>query len=289
MFSPKGMELERGWPGRIDGRPIVQLAAQTLQAFFTGGGGAREHATYPLGDCDLRAPVLYPPAVRVFGPPSGSSSRRSSSSAARSRCSARRTCSPIRRAPADLVLGPAIAAVIGADGASAASRSPTSGRPATWPRPSGRPGSAPRRAATSASRSAPSSLPPTRRSTVSPGARVDGREQAVGGLAEALAAWPGLVAHAALNTTLRPGDILVVALPAGEQPPLARGSVVELEAGGHRRAPRTDRLMGRRLLDARARLGRHLHRRRLARRGRAGLRRPVVWDARRSDSLRRVA
>ncbi len=68
MFSPKGMDLERGWPGRIDGDQIVQLAAQTLQAFFTGGGGAREHATYALAECDLRAPVLYPPAIRLFAP-----------------------------------------------------------------------------------------------------------------------------------------------------------------------------------------------------------------------------
>ena len=35
MFSPKGQDLERGWPGRIDGDRVVQLAAQTLQAFFT--------------------------------------------------------------------------------------------------------------------------------------------------------------------------------------------------------------------------------------------------------------
>ena len=62
------LELERGWPGRIDGDRIVQLAAQTLQAFFTGGGAAREHAVYELADCDLLAPVLYPPAVRVFAP-----------------------------------------------------------------------------------------------------------------------------------------------------------------------------------------------------------------------------
>src|SRR5271154_5074265 len=68
MFSPKGMELERGWPGRIDGDRIIQLAAQTLQAFFTGGGGAREHAEFALADCDLRTPVLHPPAVRVFSP-----------------------------------------------------------------------------------------------------------------------------------------------------------------------------------------------------------------------------
>jgi hypothetical protein len=66
MFSPKGMHLERGWPGRIDGERVVQLAAQTLQAFFTGGGGAREHAEYALADVDLRAPVLHPPGIRVF-------------------------------------------------------------------------------------------------------------------------------------------------------------------------------------------------------------------------------
>jgi 2-keto-4-pentenoate hydratase/2-oxohepta-3-ene-1,7-dioic acid hydratase in catechol pathway len=67
MFSPVGHALERGWPGRIDGDTVVQLAAQTLQAFFTGGGEAREHATYPLADVVLRAPVLHPPAIRIFG------------------------------------------------------------------------------------------------------------------------------------------------------------------------------------------------------------------------------
>ena len=67
MFSPKGMDLERGWPGRVDGEHVVQLAAQTLQAFFTGGGGAREHAVYALADVDFRAPVLHPQGIRVFG------------------------------------------------------------------------------------------------------------------------------------------------------------------------------------------------------------------------------
>ena len=66
MFSPRDRELERGWPGRIDGDRVVQLAAQTLQAYFVGGGHAREHAEYPLADVVLRAPVLHPPAVRIF-------------------------------------------------------------------------------------------------------------------------------------------------------------------------------------------------------------------------------
>jgi fumarylacetoacetate (FAA) hydrolase len=67
MFSPRDRDLPRGWPGRIDGDRVVQLAAQTLQAFFTGGGEAREHQEYALDDVVLRAPVLHPPTVRVFG------------------------------------------------------------------------------------------------------------------------------------------------------------------------------------------------------------------------------
>ena len=66
MFSPREMDLERGWPGRIAGETVIQLAAQTLQAFFTGGGQAREHAEYPLAEVVFRAPVLRPPSVRIF-------------------------------------------------------------------------------------------------------------------------------------------------------------------------------------------------------------------------------
>ncbi|MFL5959270.1 MAG: hypothetical protein ACJ75G_03245 [Gaiellaceae bacterium] len=66
MFSPVEQVLERGWPGRIEGDRVIQLAAQTLQAFFSGGGQAREHAAYPLADVVFRAPVLHPPSVRIF-------------------------------------------------------------------------------------------------------------------------------------------------------------------------------------------------------------------------------
>ena len=66
MFTPRELALERGWPGRIEGDRVIQLAAQTLQSFFTGGGEAREHAEYALADVDLRPPVLYPPTVRDF-------------------------------------------------------------------------------------------------------------------------------------------------------------------------------------------------------------------------------
>jgi len=66
MFSPLERDLERGWPGRIDGNEVIQLAAQTLQSFFTGGGQAREHARYRLDEVVFRAPVLHPPSVRLF-------------------------------------------------------------------------------------------------------------------------------------------------------------------------------------------------------------------------------
>ena len=66
MFHPLDHPLERGWVGRIDGDSVIQLAAQTLQSLFTGGGSAREHAVYPLAGVRFLAPVLHPPAVRIF-------------------------------------------------------------------------------------------------------------------------------------------------------------------------------------------------------------------------------
>ena len=66
MFTPRELALGRGWPGVIEGDTVVQLAAQTLQSFFTGGGQARRHAEYALADVDLRPPVLHPPSVRDF-------------------------------------------------------------------------------------------------------------------------------------------------------------------------------------------------------------------------------
>jgi fumarylacetoacetate (FAA) hydrolase len=66
MFTPRELRLERGWPGIIEGETVTQVAAQTLQAFFTGGGTARHHAEYRLEDVEFRPPVLHPPSVRDF-------------------------------------------------------------------------------------------------------------------------------------------------------------------------------------------------------------------------------
>jgi fumarylacetoacetate (FAA) hydrolase len=66
MFSPQGHNLIRGWPGRIEGDRVIQLAAQTLQSYFTGGGQARDHAEYALDEVEFLPPVLHPPSVRDF-------------------------------------------------------------------------------------------------------------------------------------------------------------------------------------------------------------------------------
>jgi fumarylacetoacetate (FAA) hydrolase len=66
MFTPRELDLDRGWPGRVEGDRVIQLAAQTIQAFLTGGGRAREHAEYRLDEVALRPPVLRPPSVRDF-------------------------------------------------------------------------------------------------------------------------------------------------------------------------------------------------------------------------------
>lgn len=65
MFHPNDNPLDRGWVGRVDGDRVLHLAAQTLQSFFLGGSGAREHAEYPLADVTLLVPVASP-TVRVF-------------------------------------------------------------------------------------------------------------------------------------------------------------------------------------------------------------------------------
>jgi len=68
MFHPNDNPLERGWVGRVDGDRVLHLAAQTLQSFFLGGSGAREHAEYPLADVTLLVPV-HAPTVRIFSAP----------------------------------------------------------------------------------------------------------------------------------------------------------------------------------------------------------------------------
>jgi len=70
MMEARGIPLEERIAGLLQDEAaidrVVHLAAQTLQTFFTGGGAAREHAEYALADVTLLAPVLHPPAIRIF-------------------------------------------------------------------------------------------------------------------------------------------------------------------------------------------------------------------------------
>jgi len=222
MFHPLDHPLERGWVGRVDGEHVIQLAAQTLQSLFTGGGSAREHAVYPLGGVRLLAPVLHPPAVRIFedqttfafanpaaivGP--GADARASREA---------RSNSPLR----ELTLLARVAGVVGADGAVAGFTIL-----ADWREP----GRVPPKDRDFASGLGPIVVTPDE---LDPGGleailRIDGRERARDTLGDF--DWQGAQDLAADGTRLYPGDLLVGrALAAVEGIP--HGSSIELEVPG---------------------------------------------------------
>lgn len=196
MFSPKEAELERGWPGRIDGNRVIQLAAQTLQAFFTGGGNAREHAEYPLAEIDLRAPVLHPPSVRIFDEEGDF-----------------RFANPAAiHGPEDVVRLPVgvdeirpvlrFAAIVGADGAVGGYTLMND-----WVAPS---------LTGAKAHDFAISLGPV---VLTPPQHEFGRD---------FIDWEALLAHAAENTRLLPGDVIAAA-PAVSKDPVRAGESVELE------------------------------------------------------------
>jgi fumarylacetoacetase-like protein len=213
MFHPLGHPMERGWVGRVEDGRVVHLASQTLQSFFTGGGSAREHAEYPLADVTLLAPVLHPPAIRVFD---------DAESFAFANPAAVRGPKADIAASAELALAPRIAALIGVDGAPAAFTIL-----AEWRDPTRRPPK---------DRDFALGLGPVAvtADAFDPGAcvqvvRVDGRErlrQVAPGFA-----WDAALGLAAERTRLYPGDL--VAGPAcGLVEGIAPGSTVEIEVDG---------------------------------------------------------
>jgi fumarylacetoacetate (FAA) hydrolase len=232
MFSPAGMDLERGWPGKIQGDRIVQVAAQTLQAFFTGGGGAREHAEYPLAGSELRAPVLYPPTVRVFRPFERGATPFFSF----------RSPFPVLGPEQDLVYpagtgeldyGLALAAVIGAEGTIGGFTLANDWTARDLSRAERKAGFGPSKSSDFGLSLGPIVVTPDEGPTGRLVARVNGEERCGADLRELVHPWPDLVAHAARNTQLRPGDLLIArALGPGSGPPLEPGDVVELEAEG---------------------------------------------------------
>jgi hypothetical protein len=222
MFHPLDHPLERGWVGRVDGDRVVQLAAQTLQSFFTGGGSAREHAEFPLAEVRLLAPVLHPPSIRVFDEPGGCAFANPAAivGPGATIASARAPSDTVSQGPLGLV--PRLAAVIGAEGEPAAFTIL-----AEWRDPARRPpkdrdfalGLGPV-AVTS------DELEPGGRSIA---VRVDGVVRASGVFSGF--DWPAAVALAAEGTRLYAGD-LIAGPGAAVVDAVPPGSRVELEVDG---------------------------------------------------------
>ena len=257
MFTPLELDLERGWPGRIDGDRVVQLAAQTLQAFFTGGGTAREHAEYALEDVVLRAPVLHPPTVRDF--------MAFEEHVANAR---RQRGSDVPKEWYDIpvfyfsnpaaVYGPdedvpypegtreldyelECAAVIGADGAIGGFTVLNDWSARDLQRAEMRVGLGPAKGKDFATSLGPIVVTPDEFDGGAGAmiARVNGEERSRGELGDMHHRWEALLAQAARNTVLRPGDVIGSGtvgggciLEHGDERWLQRGDVVELEIEG---------------------------------------------------------
>src|SRR4051812_34509903 len=257
MFTPRELALERGWPGRINGDRVIQLAAQTLQAFFTGAGTAREHAEYPLEDVVLRAPVLHPPAVRDF-----MAFEQHVANARRQRDSdvpkewyeipvfyfsnpaavyGPDDDVPYPEGTHELDYELECAAVIGADGAIGGFTVLNDWSARDLQRAEMRVGLGPAKGKDFATSIGPVVVTPDEfdggRGAMS--ARVNGEERSRGNLRDMYHRWEALLAQAARNTILRPGDVIGSGtvgtgciLEHGDGRWLQRGDLVELEIEG---------------------------------------------------------
>ena len=257
MFTPKELDLERGWPGRIDSDRVVQLAAQTLQSFFTGGGTAREHAEYRLDDVRLLAPVKHPPAVRDFY---------AFEEHVRTARAARGLDVPAEwyeipvfyfsnpaaifgpddeipypQGSAELDYELEVAAVIGAKGRIGGFTIMNDWSARDLQRAEMKLGLGPAKGKDFATSLGPVVVTPDefdgRSATMA--ARVNGEERSRGELADMHHSWEAIVAHAARNTRLVPGDVIGSGtvgtgciLEHGDRRWLQPGDVVELEVHG---------------------------------------------------------
>jgi fumarylacetoacetate (FAA) hydrolase len=257
MFSPKSKHLWRGWPGRIEGDRVVQLAAQTLQSFFTGRGKAREHAEYALEDVDLRAPVYYPPSVRDFY-------------AFEQHVKTVRALRGLEMVPEwyeipafyfsnpAAIFGPEqevpypagtqeldyeleVAAVIGADGQIGGFTVMNDWSARDLQRPEMKIGLGPAKGKDFATSLGPVLVTPDELGDLrlEMVARVNGEERSRGNMGDMYHSWDAIVEHAARNTRLRAGDVLGSGtvgtgciLELGDGRWLQPGDVVELEVEG---------------------------------------------------------
>jgi len=257
MFTPRELQLQRGWPGLIEDEVVYQLAAQTLQAFFTGGGTARRHAEYALADVDLRAPVLRPPSVRDF--------YAFEQHVKTARASRGQDMPPEwYEIPVFYFSNPAaiygpdedvsypggtqeldyeleVAAIVGTDERIAGFTVMNDWSARDLQRAEMRVGLGPAKGKDFATSLGPIVVTPDEFDGTSGTmlARVNGEERSRGNLADMYHSWDAIAAQAARNTHLRPGDVLGSGtvgtgciLELGDGRWLHRGDVVELEVEG---------------------------------------------------------
>jgi len=257
MFTPRELGLERGWPGRVEGDRVVQLAAQTLESFFSGGGNAREHAEYLLADVLLRAPVLRPPSVRDFY--AFEQHVRTARASRGLEVPAEWYEAPVFYfsnpaaiyGPEDEVPYPEgtaeldyeleVAAVIGAEGRIGGFTVMNDWSARDLQRQEMAVGLGPAKGKDFATSLGPLLVTPDELGDlrVEMVARVNGEERSRGNLGDLHYSWDAIVAHAARNTALRPGDVLGSGtvgtgciLEHGDGRWLRPGDVVELEVEG---------------------------------------------------------
>src|SRR6185437_7476757 len=179
-----------------------------LQAYFTGGGGARRHAEYPLTDVDFRPPVLHPPTVRDFY------AFEQHVKTPRALCG--------EEVPPEWYEIPAppdsneldyeleVAAIIGADARIGGFTVMNDWSARDLQRAEMKVGLGPAKGKDFATSIGPLLVTPDEFDGASGTmvARVNGEERSRGNLADMYHSWDAIVAHAARNTHLRPGDIL---------------------------------------------------------------------------------
>jgi fumarylacetoacetate (FAA) hydrolase len=254
MFTPLAHEI-RGWPGRIEGDRVIQLAAQTLVSFFTGGGQAREHAEFPLDEVRLLAPVQNPPSVRDFY------AFEQHVKNARAVTGRGEVVPEWYEIPAFYFSNPAaiygpddeipypegtekldyeleVAAVIGAGGEIAGFTVMNDWSARDLQRQEMAVGLGPAKGKDFATSLGPVIVTPDGLGDVMV-ARVNGEERSRGHFADMYWSWEQIVEHAARNTELRPGDVIGSGtvgtgciLEHGDERWLQRGDEVELEVEG---------------------------------------------------------
>ncbi len=257
MFTPAEHEI-RGWPGRIEGDRVIQLAAQTLESFFTGGGNAREHAEYALDEVRLLAPVQRPPSVRDF--------YAFEQHVLNARAVTGRGEVPAEwyELPAFYFSNPAaiygpdaeiphpdgsdaldyeleVAAVIGADGAIGGFTIMNDWSARDLQRKEMRIGLGPAKGKDFATSLGPVVVTPDELGDLrlEMVARVNGEERSRGNLGDMYHSWEAILEHAGRNTVLRPGDVIGSGtvgtgciLEHGDERWLQAGDEVELEVEG---------------------------------------------------------